>query len=538
MIRRIMFLIFMLVAFSGETLTAAAEIEPTSSIQHIIVYPDSAMIKKQAVFPVKKGQNVIRISGITSNMVDTSIQTSIKGGAGVKIADIKVEKTYLAKLSQEKTEKLKARLESLEELIKANTNEITVLNSSTDYLKKVVPFPQNQKITTAEVDAHVKFFTRSLSENYEKIAKAEGKLKKLWEEKKAVERELGKLSSLTDESKSIVFSTFSQDDSRNITMVFSYIVSRAGWFPQYDLRADSDANVALDCFAIIKQSTGEDWKAVDMEISTAKPFVYGTAPALSSWFVDIYQPRPVMYKSARTKGFEDAEIMLSRESKSMAESEKRYEQPQVKAETSSFSFVLPRKVNVPSDNQPHRIMIASVSKESKFNYCAVPKLSKYSYLQADLKNPFLFQLMKGRMNIFLDNRLVGSTYLKKIMLPDEDITLSLGIDEGIKVEKKLVKKFTESAGAFARGTRVIYEFAIDIFNGKSREIALTVNDNIPVSRNEKIKVEIESPKKDEAKISDDGIITWDLKLASGEKKNLKVKFRVEYPKDLRITGLE
>jgi len=178
-----MFLVFMLVVFSGETLTAAVEIEPTSSIQHIIVYPDSAMIKKQAVFPVKKGQNVIRISGITPNMVDASIQTSIKDGAGVKIADVKVEKTYLAKVSQEKTKKLKERLESLEELIKANTNRIIVLNSSTDYLKKVVPFSQNQKITPSEIDAHVKFFTRSLSENYEKIAQAEGKLKKLREEK-------------------------------------------------------------------------------------------------------------------------------------------------------------------------------------------------------------------------------------------------------------------------------------------------------------------------------------------------------------------
>ena len=50
MIRRIMFLIFMLVVFSGESLAAAVEIEPTSLIQHITVYPDSAMIKKQAVF--------------------------------------------------------------------------------------------------------------------------------------------------------------------------------------------------------------------------------------------------------------------------------------------------------------------------------------------------------------------------------------------------------------------------------------------------------------------------------------------------------
>jgi hypothetical protein len=29
-----------------------------------------------------------------------------------------------------------------------------------------------------------------------------------------------------------------------------------------------------------------------------------------------------------------------------------------------------------------------------------------------------------------------------------------------------------------------------------------------------------------------------VKLAPGEKKNLSLKFRVEYPKDLTITGLE
>jgi len=106
------------------------------------------------------------------------------------------------------------------------------------------------------------------------------------------------------------------------------------------------------------------------------------------------------------------------------------------------------------------------------------------------------------------------------------------------VEKKPVKKFTEYAGAFTKETRVHYEYVIDITNGKNRDIALTVNDNVPVSRNEKIKVEIESPKKEAAKISEDGVITWDLKLAKGEKKSLKIDFTVEYPKNLRITGLE
>jgi uncharacterized protein (TIGR02231 family) len=538
MIKRILFSFFMVMVFSADVPAWSAEIEPAASIQNIVVYPDSAMIRKQSVFSVVKGQNIIRIPGITPSLMDDSVQVSFPNGKGVRIADVKVEKTYLTETRQDKIEKLKSRLESLEEQIKARTNEITVLNSSSDFLKKVMPFPKNLKTTPSEVDAHVKFFTRSLAENYEKIARTESRLKKLEEEKKAVERELKDLSAVTGETKNIVVSAFARDDQKKITLILSYLVSAAGWSPQYDLRANSAAHVDMDCFATLRQYTGEDWKGVQMEISTAKPFVYGAPPELRPWHVDIFQPRPRMLKSAVRKDQADLQAMAPMEMKREAEAGSGYEMPEVKAETSSFSFALPARVDVPSDNQPHKILIASAGRDSKFNYYAVPKLSKYSYLRAELKNPFAFPILEGPMNVFLDDRLVGTLSLNKTLLADEDMNLSLGVDEGIKVEKKPVKKFTEYAGTFTKETKIHYEYVIDIVNGKNRDVTLMVNDSVPVSRNEKIKVEIESPKKEEAKISEEGILTWDLKLARSEKKSLKIKFYVEYPKDLRITGLE
>lgn len=537
--KRILFLMFILAAvFSGETFISASEIEPASSILNIVVYPDSAMIRKQASFAAKKGQNVIRISGITSGMSDASVQVSLRDGTGVRIADVKVEKTYLTGTHQEKTGKLKSRLENLEEQIRAATNEITVLNSSSEYLKKVVPFPQNQKTTPSEVDAHVKFFTRSLSENYARIAKAEGRLKKLVEEKKAVEKELKDLSALAGESKSIVVSAFARNELRKVTMVYSYLVGGTGWSPQYDLRADSSAHVVMDCFATLRQSTGEDWNGVQMEISTAKPSVYGAPPELTPWYVDIYQPRPRMLKSALRNEMADLQAAMPMEMKKEAESGSGYVMPEVKAETSSFSFALPGRVDVPSDDQPHKILIASADKDSRFSYYAVPKLSKYSYLRADLKNPFAFPLMEGPVSVFLDDRLVGTMSLPKTILADEDMSLSLGVDEGIKVEKKLIRKFTEYSGAFTKETRIHYEYAIEIANGKTRDIDLAVKDGVPVSRNEQIKVEVESPRKEEAGIADDGIVTWGVKLTKGEKKSLRIKFSVAHPKNLRIRGLE
>ncbi|HOG17353.1 MAG TPA: mucoidy inhibitor MuiA family protein [Syntrophales bacterium] len=527
------------IVLCGGAAASSAELEPASSIRGVVVYPDSAMIRKQAVFSAPRGQSVIRIAGITADMVDASVQASLSGAAGVKIADVKVEKTFLSKTSQERAENLKQRLEDIEEKIKGATNDAAVLNSAIDLLKKIVPFPQNQKVTPAEVDAHVKFVARSLTENYGELAKAEARLKKLQEEKRAVERELKNVTSRKDESKSIVVSVFAQNEARQAALALSYLVGGAGWSPAYDVRADSGARVGIDCYATLRQSTGEDWKGVDMEISTAKPFVYGVPPELPPWFVDIYQPRPAARKSVPGRDADELRpMMLEMERKSEAAQAAGYEEPEVKAETSSFSFVMPRRVDVPSDGQPHRILIASAGRDAGFSYYGVPKLSRYAYLRADLKNPFTFPLIEGPMTIFLDDRLVGTAAVEKAVLPGEDMKLSLGVDEGIKMERKLLRKFTESAGAFVKDTRVQYEFGIDLLNGKGREISLTVNDGVPVSRNEKIKVEIESPGKGEAKISEDGILAWDLKLAGGEKKSLKVRFSVTFPRDVRITGLE
>ena len=521
--------------FLSNVWASPAEIESVPKIQSIVLYPDSAMIKKETVFTVKKGENIIRISGLTVNLTDESVQVNIKEKAAVRISDVRVEKTYLQRTIQDKIHKLQSRLDSINDRIKEHSNEISAINSSIEFLRKTVPFPQNQKITQAEVEGHAKFIEKSLSVNYERVAKLENKIKKLHEEKRALENELKNLSSSKDESKTIVINLLSNAD-KEINLGLSYIVAKAGWSPQYDVRADSaTGKIDIACFASIAQSTGEDWKNANIEISTARPS-YGPPPELSAWYVDIYKPRPVVYKYK--KAIEDADFMMSKEKASEAALEQRFEEPKIKAEATSFSFIIPGKVNIPSDNQSHRILIASSSKEAKLDYYAVPKISRYAYLRAGIKNPLPFPILSGQMSIFLDERFVNTTSVDKQILPDDDMSLSLGIDEGIKIEKKLIKKFTEYSGVFSKDTQIGYEYAIDIVSAKDKEIGINISDNFPVSRNEQIRIALESPKKEEAKIADDGIISWDLRLKPNEKKNLKIKFRVEHPKDLRITGLE
>ena len=512
------------------------EIEASSKIRNVVVFMEGAMIKKEVRFLVKKGENTARISGLTPYLVDQSIQVDIEGKSAVRISEINVATTNLKKAPQEKILKLQAKLDNINEHIKTGSNEISVITSSTDFLKKVMPFSQNQKVTQSEVEDHARFLEKTLTGNYERIAVIEAKLKKLQEEKSTIENEMKDLNS-SDKSKSIEFYLISPDDNKEINLVFSYIVNNAGWAPLYEVRADSDAShINMNYFATINQSTGEDWTDVNVEISTALPYNSKAPAELTVWNVDVYHPKALdrlsyMRETTMVKSAMDMAAPAPVE-------EKPFEETRVQSEKTSFSFIIPRKVSIPSDSQPHRVMIASSKKETALSYYAIPKFSKYAYLKADFKSPFSFPLLAGRMNIFLDGRLVGTSSLDVSILPDEDINLSLGIDEGIKIERKLQKKFTEYSGVITKDTKMNYEYVHELVNAKDKAIIITINDNFPVSRNEKIKVDLLVPKKDEAEISDEGIITWKVKLASGEKKDLALKFRVEYPKDLDVTGLE
>jgi len=170
-------------------------------------------------------------------------------------------------------------------------------------------------------------------------------------------------------------------------------------------------------------------------------------------------------------------------------------------------------------------------------YYTVPKLIQNAFLKATMKNPFQFPLLTSSIGVFLDQKLVGTTSQNETVLPDGEINLSLGVDEGIKIVRKLLKKNTDYAGVFSKETKVTFEYAIELTNGKSKEVTFDLKDQFPISRNEKIIVEMQAPKGSEATVNDEGIISWKVTLAPGAKKSIPVKYSIAYPKDVTVTGL-
>jgi hypothetical protein len=75
-------------------------------------------------------------------------------------------------------------------------------------------------------------------------------------------------------------------------------------------------------------------------------------------------------------------------------------------------------------------------------------------------------------------------------------------------------------------------------NTKKSEQKILVQDQIPISQNEKVVVEQVEPSEKELRRDDQGFMNWNLTIKPAEKKSWKLKFNVEYPQGMTISGLE
>ncbi|MBX3748911.1 MAG: mucoidy inhibitor MuiA family protein, partial [Opitutaceae bacterium] len=369
----------------------------------------------------------------------------------------------------------------------------------------------------------------------------------------AVQSQLNELRGTGGRSFKTVTVRVAAQQPGNLDVALSYTVPGASWAPSYDARVLSgERAVALGYFGIVRQSTGEDWKDVALTLSTARPGLGGAAPVLVPWNLDVFNPRLMRDEEVALDAFE---VRAGRASAKLAapaavnmqtltsnappppEYDANSASATVEAGATSASFKIAVASSVPSDNSPQKVPITAAKLNAQPEYLTVPKRQATAYLTAKVYNNTEFPLLAGAMNVFLDGTFVATSSLRTVMA-GEKFDLALGADEGISVKHKRVNKFTEDTGLTNSGKRITYEYLITVQNNKKTAERVIVADQVPLSRNEKIVVKVIAPDGKEVKPTDEGTLKWTLELKPAEKRELTIKFTVDYPNDVNVSGLE
>lgn len=179
---------------------------------------------------------------------------------------------------------------------------------------------------------------------------------------------------------------------------------------------------------------------------------------------------------------------------------------------------------IPSDGSEHEATLGTQSIPAKFSYYAAPKITPNVYMLAEVPNWRDYELLKGKLRVFLDNTYVGDSYWTPSEIQDT-LHFSLGVEKNIGVERTL-KATKEKKNLLRTAKKVTRNWQITVKNNKETAVDVVVEDQIPVATNDDAKVtllESSNAKVDEK----EGRLKWTLHLAPGEKKELNINYEVK-----------
>ncbi len=552
-------LLFLTVSLILSTVIYAfsSEIAVESRITEVTIYPDSALVNRQAALKLNPGEYQVIFSDIIPDVDENSLRVSGKGSVEFKLFGAQLKREYLEEVPSEKIKELQQQIQKIEDDIKQTHNLRSLLGEEKNFLDSIRLFSNGQipkDLVTKmplpkELDEMLKFMDEKLKDNYAQALDCELKIRDLTNKVNVLRQEFSQISGPVKKMKRSIVVDLAIDKSGVLDLNVSYLVRGASWQPIYDARASFEKNqVELVSYGIIRQSSGEDWKDVDISLSTAKPSVGGRMPYVNSWLLRPYQPHAKEWEGnvarKRALPYQTMPFDKLEEAGEGIVANKPAEVPYSKAEEKGIAVVykLPRKATIKSDGSEHKLSVSSQVLQAKFVYSTYPRVNTSAYLGSRVTNAKDLQLLAGRVNIFLEGDFVGSSSIDNIA-PGEEFDLYLGVDESVKVKRDLVEKKVDDvliAGIPSPTKKTVFKYKTTIENYKSKKITVVFFEATPVSQDERIRTKISNvslePKEKDWQ-NRKGVWRWELELESKAKKEIFYTYTIEHPRDMQVEGL-
>ncbi len=519
-------------------------------ISEVTVYTDRALVTRRGTVALTGNETELTIASLPATLETDSVRATGSGTIAVRLLGVRSHTVFSSEPVGDRTAELTQQIQELETQRRAIDDKITARKIKLQFLqglseKSVGSFSSSiakQQIGLNETGELLNFLGTNYLKNTSAIAQHQRQKQELDKQIQALQQQLRQVQTPNCQQSLNIIVAIEPSGSGNFELEVSYVVTRAQWTPLYDLRVNVTNNqINLNYLAEVNQNTGEDWTEVALTLSTAKPGLGTFPPKLQPWFIDIVRPKSTQNRevammamaiersSAPAPAPAPAEPARARIAAQTATAE-------VSREGGTVSFQVGGNTNIPSDGTPHKVTVFSENYPFKPEYIAVPKLVSFAYLQAVVVNPLTgATLLPGKANIFRDNTFVGTVELDNIS-PGAEFKLNLGIDEGLKIDRELVERQVDKK-LISQQRRTSYAYRLNVTNLKQVQVHLTLREQLPVSRNEQIKVRstLTNPKIVPGEM---GILEWIMSLPPQAKQELYYQFVVEHPPDLTLIGLD
>ncbi|HNW89405.1 MAG TPA: DUF4139 domain-containing protein [Bacteroidales bacterium] len=528
----------LLMLFAGIISSTMAEDQPQpikSRIKEVTVFFNGAQITQSGDIVLPAGQSTVIFENLTQYINAQSIQ--VKGEGKFDILTVVHQINYLK--NQVKSPEVIKIEDSLQILSKSLTYQQTIQGV---YLQEEAMLLANKAIggeqtgvKITELKEATEYFRTRLLDIKNNQMNIQDKINAIQKRITALNNQLAALNARVSEPTSEIVVTVNAAEQVSAKLIVSYYITNAGWTPTYNLRAiNVNSPIDLDFRANVRQSTGTDWNNVKLTLSTGNPMQNGTKPTLNPWYLSYiytYGYGNVSKISAVTS--EDKN--MAKESKALdgayAPTGSTADYTVVNETQTNIEYVISIPYSIPSDGKTHMVEIQKYNLPAIYEYYCVPKLNKDVFLLARVSGWDKYNIISGEMNLFFEGTYVGKSFIDTRATSDT-LELSLGVDNNIAVKREKIQDFS-SVKFIGFNKKETFTYTISVRNKKKQNIDIVIEDQIPISSDKDIEVEIldiSAANHDK----DYGKLSWKFNLKPAETKELKLSYSVKYPKDKQI----
>ncbi len=543
--RQFPFLIILLLLFTGSLV--AEEITAKSTISSVTIYPDRATVVREADLTLSSGTHSVFFENLPVSLIPNSLRVSGKGTAAVKVVGLDLTSQYLEFALLPEVKKLQAEIDAMNLEMSKTADRIEVLNTQEKFLKSIESAnaaQASQEIMLGKPDTQswervLSFLGNKLTE----VKKGKREQNQILKDQNAkIDALKKKLNSIrpqrsTESRKVSVILEASR--AGKFTVSLSYTVMRARWIPLYTIRALPDSSeIEFAMSANIQQRSGENWENTKALLSTASPALSANPPVLYPWILDLYVPMPA--QARKTRGVISGVRAGEPKAEAPLEEAEMMDAEMATAgivETGiNLNFSIKKNVQIPSDGASHKVPIDTQNIEVEYDYISVPKLKEAAFLRAKLRNTLPYPLLSGSADLFVIQDFIGSTKIP-FVAKDEEAKVFFGEDRQIRIKHERTKREKSPPGFLGKNERIKLAYKITIQNLRKNKVNIEIQDQLPISQNTKIEIKDQAINPEPSKKDEKGVLTWTLTLEPQEKKEILIRFTIEYPKGSNIRGI-
>ncbi|MFP1642929.1 DUF4139 domain-containing protein [Pontitalea aquivivens] len=303
----------------------------------------------------------------------------------------------------------------------------------------------------------------------------------------------------------------------------------ASWQPTYDLRLDRDANrLSLDRGVFVTQASGEDWRGVDLTLSTARPSDRADPTPLWPWLRRIGPPDA---PSPRTMAAPQAKYAEGLATDMMVGAVAPVpETAGLAMMGATVTYRYPAPVDIRDGVEALRLRLDDLDFTPEVVAEAVPSRDATAYLVAETVNDSGQVLLPGPATLFVDGAMVGQSHLP-LTAAGDDLRLGFGAIDGIVLERRVPDRTEGDRGVITRSNELTERAVLTIRNLTDQDWPVRVIDQVPYSEQEDLVIRHTArPAASETDLDGGrGILAWDVALAAGETQEITLETTLTWP---------